>query len=209
MTDLSATRLFVFDFDGTLVQSNAIKRAAFYEVTAEFPGSGALLDELLQADPPLDRYGICRVLAARLPGIDPEALAAAYTAHCEAQIAVAPEVPGAFDLLAALKERGRTSVISSATPETPLRALVSRLPIAPLVGAVYGRPASKPENMRRAMAWARVSAPQAVVIGDGEADRRAAIAAGCAFVGVESDNNDFAAPTSPLVARLDQLIGWL
>jgi beta-phosphoglucomutase-like phosphatase (HAD superfamily) len=75
LIDLSNIRLFVFDFDGTLVQSNAIKRNAFYDIAKQYIGSSALLDDLLKAKPPLDRYGICRALAERFDGADATALA--------------------------------------------------------------------------------------------------------------------------------------
>lgn len=204
--DLSTIRLFVFDFDGTLVQSNAIKRSLFYELTADIAGSAALLDALLRAEPPLDRHGIFRALADKVPGLDPQALTTAYTAACEARIAAAPEVPGAFTLLSALRNAGRFCVVNSATPEAALRSLVSRMPMGPLLQAVYGRPAGKVENIGRAMDLAGATPERTVVIGDGEADRQAALAAGCGFIGVKSDNNDFQEPPTLLLRDLRELI---
>lgn len=209
MIDLSNIRLFVFDFDGTLVQSNAIKRNAFYDVARQYAGSGALLDELLNTKPPLDRYGICRALAERFDGADAAALADAYTSLCEEQIAVAPEVPGALKLLAALQDAGRFCAINSATPEEALGALVARLPIAPFVHAVLGAPTSKVDNIRRAMGLAGANAQQTVMVGDGPADRHAAAEAGCAFVGVGIDNAHFSPPLPMAVSRLDELIKCL
>ena len=38
----------IFDFDGTLVQSNEIKKETFYEVTQNFSGVSSILDKILQ-----------------------------------------------------------------------------------------------------------------------------------------------------------------
>lgn len=209
MIDLSNIRLFVFDFDGTLVQSNAIKRNAFYDIAKQYAGSSALLDDLLKAKPPLDRYGVCRALAERFDGADAAVLADAYTAFCDEQIAVAPEVPGALKLLAALQDAGRYCAINSATPEAALRALVARLPVAPFVHAVLGAPTSKANNVRRAMEIAGVNAQQTVIIGDSPADQHAAAENNCAFVGVGIDNANFSPPVPMVVSRLDELIKWL
>ena len=207
--DLSAVRLFVFDFDGTLVASNAIKRESFYDVTAGIEGAAAVLKELFRTVPHLDRYGIFREFARRVPGSDGDALASAYTERCTARILAAPEVPGAARLLQALGESGRISVIVSSTPQAPLRELVKRMPIAPLVAAVYGEPVSKPNNLAAAMAAAGADAQATVVHGDGESDRRAADGAGCTFVAVHGDHNDFAAPPRWAVRRLDEIVAWL
>jgi len=207
MIDLSTKKLFVFDFDGTLVQSNAIKRASLYEVSAHVPGSRRILDELLR-DERLDRYSIFRELAART-GVEPVALVTAYSELCEARILAGPEVPGGYDLLQALNERKRICVINSATPEEPLRALVKRLRFSPLICATYGKPAGKMENLSKAMTFAKIDAGATIVLGDGEGDRKSAEQVGCAFVGVVSDSNDFSANPEVMVDRLDRLVEWL
>ena len=43
-------KFVVFDFDGTLVESNEIKRQTFFEVTDYLPGAKPLMDEVL-SDP--------------------------------------------------------------------------------------------------------------------------------------------------------------
>ena len=80
-------RCAVFDFDGTLVMSNDIKREGFFAVTAEIAGGRAAMEALL-ADPPGDRYAIFAAFAARF-GLDAGELAEAYGAWCEAAILAA------------------------------------------------------------------------------------------------------------------------
>ena len=56
----------VFDFDGTLIDSNEIKLSAFYEVTAHISGAVAELDRIFQDPDRGDRYDIFAALQARL-----------------------------------------------------------------------------------------------------------------------------------------------
>jgi phosphoglycolate phosphatase len=207
--DLYDIRLFVFDFDGTLVRSNAIKRDTFYDIASGYAGASTLLDKLLKANPPLDRYEICHALAKRFDSADADSLADAYTTLCEKRIIAAPEVPGALKLLATLRDAGRFCAINSATPENALRKLVSRLPIAPFVHLVMGAPTGKADNIRRAMEIMDVLRQQTVMVGDGAADQHAAAEAGCAFVGVTGGNMKFPLPAPIVISRLDKLMEWL
>ena len=51
-------RCVVFDFDGTLVDSNAIKRAAFFEAVHTVDPNGAYMEKVLQAPKPGDRFEV-------------------------------------------------------------------------------------------------------------------------------------------------------
>ena len=48
----------IFDFDGTLVQSNEIKKETFYEVTQNFSELSSILDKILSNPDSGDRYKI-------------------------------------------------------------------------------------------------------------------------------------------------------
>ena len=188
------------------MQSNAIKRAALYEVVADVEGADAVLNELLQSKPQLNRYDIFRELAMRVDGVDAEYSAQSYSRICHDRILAADEVPGAFALLRALHAGGRVAVINSATPKRPLRELVQQLRFSHLITDTYGMPAGKLANLDKAMTRVDVRADATVVIGDGEADRQSAEQAGCRFIGVVSDNNDFECAPDIVVDRLDRLI---
>lgn len=79
--DLSRTRLFAFNFDGTLVQSNALKRSTYYEVVEGIRNAAGTLDEVFATRQGLDRLGIFTALARRIAGFD--AYATTYTIRCE------------------------------------------------------------------------------------------------------------------------------
>ena len=99
----------VFDFDGTLVKSNEIKRRVFYEVTEDIVGAGPVLDELFSVPDSGDRYNIFDALIKNLKlgqevGISAVYLSDLYTKICEHKISEAPEAFGAFNTLTELKK---------------------------------------------------------------------------------------------------------
>ncbi|WP_348657786.1 HAD family hydrolase [uncultured Thalassospira sp.] len=188
---LEQSKLFAFDFDGTLVQSNEIKRQAFYLAVGNDPRVVSTLDELLASREQLNRYQLFDRISLAHPGFDSRDLVERYSGICDEKIRQAPEVPGALSLLTKLKQAGKTSVICSATPEEALAKTVVGLPIFPLVEKVLGQPKSKTEHLLACCDEMSIDSRSVVMVGDGILDQVAAREVGCAFVAVKSDNNDF------------------
>ena len=187
-------RLVLFDFDGTLVDSNARKRACMRAIVADLPGGLAALEKARRLGG--NRYRLFAE-AARL--LDPcgepsaiarrgRALAAAYTRCCARAIAAAPERRGARAALAALKARGIRIWVNSATPHSDLLAIVRGRGLLPWLDGVLGGPASKTANLRAALKAERVAPRQALMVGDGPDDREAARALGTLFVAITAEN---------------------
>jgi phosphoglycolate phosphatase-like HAD superfamily hydrolase len=214
-------RCVVFDFDGTLVDSNEIKRRAFFQVLAPFDPDGARVRAALDAPDAGDRFAVMRALAdgmarrGELPrGRSPEGWAAewarAYGVLCERAIASADEIPGAGALLRRLRARGTALFVSSATPEAALRRVVELRSLAPFFEGVYGGPTGKAEHLARIRRRTGAGPEETLMVGDGEDDRRAAAAAGCRFVGVVRPGpSRFAAAPRHGVPDLEALRAWL
>jgi phosphoglycolate phosphatase len=199
-------RCVVFDFDGTLVHSNAIKRSAFLEVADAFTGGRAAMERVLQDADGRDRYWIFARFAAAMPGAPAaDDLAARYTRVCRERIAQAPEVAGASDSLARMRSAGMRLFLSSATPQGPLVDIVALRRMDHHFDAVYGAPESKLANLQAIRSRVECAAQDMVVVGDGESDRSSAQHMGCHFVAVRSDGNDFAAEPRHRVADLTGL----
>lgn len=179
-----------FDFDGTLVRSNQIKRDCFHETLADVPGAAAILDGLFTGRYRGDRFALFREVARRLgPGPaaaipDPDALASRYGKLCRERVACAPEVPGAEAALTRLAAAGAKLFLISATPQQPLEQLVSDRGLTRFFDLVLGAPTGKPAHLRRVIAEHRIEVADIVMVGDGHDDQAAAAEIGCRFIAV-------------------------
>ena len=185
----------VFDFDGTLVDSNLIKQEAYYVVSHSLGYTKQVVANVL-ASVSGDRFSILREIvnqvaqAGQLPesrSIDDwvSVLVAEYTALCEQNISTCPEIPGATVVLSQLKTMGYLLFVSSATPLEPLKRLLSLRKLDTYFAGVYGRPATKVESLQEIMNAYRLSSRELVVVGDGEDDRESALVTGCNFIRVD------------------------
>ena len=101
----------------------------------------------------------------------------------------ARELSGALDLLGRLRGLGVATVIvtsnSSRTVAAWFEANRARQTMPPIVGRDSGLALKpSPAMVRRALALSAASAPDAIFVGDSEADLRAASAAGIRFAGI-------------------------
>jgi phosphoglycolate phosphatase len=200
-----------FDFDGTLVDSNAIKRGTYFDVLAAVPGGRAVLDEVLSRYPGADRHGVLtraheELRARGAAGLPPASeWVDAYSRLCEERVIACDEIPGAGAALAELA-RGHALYLASATPEDALVRVVAGRGWSNRFAGVYGGPRSKVENLERIAVRQRVRAEEIVYVGDGAVDREAAAAFGCAFFGwgtpVDALPTGHLAALAPLVREI-------
>jgi len=211
-------RCVAFDFDGTLVDSNAVKRSAYFEVARREDPGGRLVSAVLAERPQADRHEVLRVVAQRAAEaggvLDPRRveeaaarLIEAYTALVEAGQARRPERPGATPALLALGAT-HSLYINSATPGDSLRRALARRGWLGRFKGVLGRPLDKIANLRLVLAREEASPAEVAMVGDQQGDLDAARAVGCAFVAVASDGNDFSEPVA-LVSDLGALPAML
>ena len=194
------TTCVVFDFDGVLVDSNAVKRRAYRDIFASTAGSEPVVESVLESNTEDDRFGVIRSIlqGLGLDGLDApgrlDLLVAEYSdrynAICEEHAATCAEIPGASAALTRLVTRHPLYVIS-ATPEDPLRRIVQRRGWGRYFRDVLGRPRTKSENLARVIRGEGIAAAKIVFVGDGRRDLDAARQAGCRFVGVRNAFNDF------------------
>jgi phosphoglycolate phosphatase len=188
-------RCVVFDFDGTLVDSNAVKRDCFQVAIGavqDLDAATALETALADGG---DRYTILGSVARRL-WKQPEAsanaaryLAAAYSRCCSQGIRRAAKRRGLMSTLRALRDRGIALYVNSATPRSDLLPLLRALGLSGSFVGVYGAPCDKRRNLRSIMCRERLRPIETVVIGDGEDDKAAALALGCRFVAIAAPNS--------------------
>jgi phosphoglycolate phosphatase len=181
-------RAVAFDFDGTLVDSNALKREAYFEIFAEEIPDRLLVEEVLRSFPEADRFEtIAEILRVGGRGNTDKSrvsyYAEKYNSVCENGAAECAVIEGAEAMLAKLSSRWPL-YINSATFEEPLRRVIERRGWGRYFKGVFGRPRSKIENLEIILRDTKADPRQLVFVGDGLADLKAANAFGCHFFAV-------------------------
>lgn len=176
-------RCVVFDFDGTLVLSNELKREGFFAAVSGH-GAGVARMERILASLPGDRYAIIRQFSEETGG-NADELAMHYSNWCEERILVCPERPGASLALAQLHGAGISVHVNSATPTAPLKSVVLRRYGAISFAGVHGEHGAKRANLELILHQERLPPSALAMVGDGIDDREAALSLGCRFVGVD------------------------
>lgn len=186
-------RVVVFDFDGTLVNSNAVKETCMHKTVAGIPGGKAALEAARRDGG--DRYRVFLAMARHLaPNADVWAqatqareLTRAYSDCCSSGITAAAERRGARQALAGLVRRGLRVWILSATPKEHLVPLLRQRGLSRWLRGSLGSSVTKENGLRRIMAAERAGRNQVLLVGDGPDDRAAATAAGVRFVGITAE----------------------
>lgn len=202
-------RCVVFDFDGTLVDSNLIKRQTFLAIASRY-GKELLMKEILETKPS-NRYEIFNMFVSAISNhqLDmsrcAEQLANDYTQYCESAIASCAEMKGASSMLDDLKHEGLMLGLNSATPTDALMAIIARRGWGNYFSQILGSPASKVENLARIVNEFRLKHEEVVMVGDRFADQNSAAEFGCHFIGLICADSDFPLPPPHSVNNLAQL----
>lgn len=214
------TRCVVFDFDGVLVDSNAVKRQAYSDIFAHLgPSASGTAHSVLHGDVDSDRLQLIRRIlstlrdeGARLPPGSLDDLVTQYAERyndiCEEHAATCAEVAGASEAIERLGSAHALYVVS-ATPEVPLRRIVERREWTRSFRDVLGRPRGKREHLRFVMEREGIQGTDVVVVGDGQRDLDAARGAGARFVGVRNAFNDFDSTSLLMIDDLRPLPGLI
>ena len=199
-----------FDFDNTLLLSEACKHATMREVCSRHEGGLEVLQTVpydSRTAPPgvvVTRHtifaGVAKGLLARgtpspIASAPNDAerfgqhLCAEFSSLLEARLLEAEEVPGAVVLLKHLSAYGIPCYVNTATPQAPIDELVDALGWRRYFRGVFGAPGSKVDNLQTIARAAAAPEPgeaaaRLVHVGDGDNDCRAAAEFGCAFIGI-------------------------
>ena len=206
-------RVAVFDFDGTLVDSNAIKREGFFRLASPHPeGKAAMAASIGTAG---DRRSILSAFADRMASsgihLSVDELVAKYSSYVDTAVAAAPEVEGARNLLIDLSNAGLKLHLSSATPAVNLIAILKSRGWTGLFDGIHGAPISKTETLIKISQLESASGEEIAVVGDGLDDARAAELHGTQFIGVGQGSYAAANPGAPILPLRNiraHLLGW-
>ena len=185
-----ALKVIVFDFDGTLIDSNRLKYDAFFKLFPDDAYHAGMVREVLAQIGEASRYEILEKILTRLDGRqtvlqhDVNELAERYNAIVLDGAKRCSEMPGAAQTLKSLATAYRLYV-SSTTPENPLKEIICFRKWTAYFADIFGYPKKKGATLRRILETENVDVKAVLVVGDGESDREAARENGCLFLHVD------------------------
>lgn len=185
---LEHSKALVFDFDGTLVDSNAIKRRAFATCFAAYPDR---LEEIMAYCNGHNhihrvvkfRHVFEKILELSYPPELEKQMLERYAAETTGQVAAAPEIPGATAFLKAMSARHEIALLSS-TPHEFLLPILEKRGLKKYFRAIQGAPVDKKVWLENYVGSREFPKAGVLFFGDSSEDARAAKEAGIPFVGV-------------------------
>jgi len=184
----------VFDFDGTIIDSNGAKAQCFEIIFASYgPKASSFAVEYhmrnLGETRSLKIRKIGAELGLNLTSGDVDGLQQAFASAVVDAVLKCPLVEGFSEALNQLTGRFPLC-IASATPEAELRTIVSKLGLDSYFSAVVGFPTSKVEALQAIAREQLVPVHRVILVGDSDNDEMAAIEVGAFFHRIQGDSAD-------------------
>lgn len=174
----------IFDCDGVLLDTNAMKCGAFAAAVSDYPGDAVKpFLEYQSKSFGLSRYVIFAQFFVQFLGREPlpgekERLLERFASQVEEDYVVSPETPGMLKVIDSLRAQYELHV-ASGSDEAELCRVFARRGLTSRFRSVLGSPTAKKENVRRIVAD---SSPVVAMIGDARSDFDAAKANGVPFI---------------------------
>ncbi|PIE36577.1 hypothetical protein CSA56_00045 [candidate division KSB3 bacterium] len=182
-------QVIVFDFDGTLVESDRLKFEAFFELFPKDNVHDRVIRRVFSECPEASRYVMLEQILRTLDQYRDDGpkrvqeLAGRYNEIVVSAAQTCPECPGAEAVLKDLVP-DYCCYLSSATPEEPLQEIVAFRGWTDYFQQIFGYPRKKPDTLCNIFEREGVTPQQVVVVGNGESDRVSAEVSGCHFYDV-------------------------
>ena len=194
----------VFDFDGTLVQSNKIKTWAFGELYKEH--GEKIVQQIITYQK--DHEGISRFIKFRYWHEDllgqpytkeiGKNLSRNYSQLVFDSVVQAPYVEGALEFLKKHYQH-IPLFVASGTPEPELREIIKHRSIPHFFQGVYGSPATKKEILQGIIAKRQLYPKQVLMVGDALTDWEGAQGVGAEFIGIQSGKSSNKFPSTNIL----------
>tara|TARA_X000000950_G_scaffold286725_1_gene396544 strand:- start:628 stop:1263 length:636 start_codon:yes stop_codon:yes gene_type:complete len=181
--------VFVFDFDGTLVDSNEIKEKAFFDVVFNLKKGSEIMHTTLKKTKG-DRTQIFKSFITNYEAqientkLNINQLIKKYSYITDSKVQDSKNIDGAEDLLKLLRRKQKKVFINSLTPQQNLIKILDEKKWISYFDGIYGSPKSKFDNLKIIEKEENISPSKFLIIGDGVDDKESAEKFGGSFYGV-------------------------
>ena len=186
-----AIRIIVFDFDGTLIDSNKLKYNTFFELFPQNEFYKEIIIEVLEKFFEESRYIILKEILKRIEEncvktktgdieIRIKKLANKYNDIVVAGVRDCKEKSCATKVLESLSVRYRL-YLNSTTPELALRDIIKHRRWKDYFCDIFGYPGEKVPTLLKIIQKEKVNPNEVLVVGDRKVDRISASKVGCRF----------------------------
>ena len=175
----------IFDFDGTLVDSNNIKLSAFTSVLATSDQISLMLKVIDEVNG--DRFSVFRSFVDKahkeqVPlNMNYEDLVDLYSSNVDHQVSHCKSIDGAEELLKKLQASKKRVILSSATPIENLQKIIKSRKWDQYFDAIYGSPHLKENTLSQVINQGSLDPSSLIVVGDGLDDKYSAEINECMF----------------------------
>jgi phosphoglycolate phosphatase-like HAD superfamily hydrolase len=190
-------KVIVFDFDGTLIDSNQLKYDAFFELFPPDDPHKKIVIEVLHKYVEESRYVILREILNRIDSkraneydldYKVQELADKYNKIVVGGVKCCREIPGAGKALEYLSKKYKL-YLSSTTPEEDLKVIVKQRGWDSYFQDISGYPKRKSGTLVGIIDREGISTDEALVVGDGESDRVSSEIAGSGFFHIQNEDS--------------------
>lgn len=187
---MSALRVLILDFDGVVIESNAVKTDAFQHVFARFPEHAEAMMAFHHAHVSLSRFAKFDHLLALMGRVDDNVLmddiAADFSRRVLEGMMSVPLVMGAEDFLRKVSPV-LPVYLASVTPAEELDLILAQRRLAHWFRDIYGCPPwTKPDAIWDVVVREKVNPGEVLLVGDSAGDQRAAQMTGVRFLARDS-----------------------
>ena len=190
-------KVLVFDFDGTLIDSNQLKYNAFFELFPPDDPHKKIVIGVLHKYVEESRYVILREILKRIDSkraneydldYKIQELADKYNKIVVDGVKCCGEIPGAAKALEYLSKKYKL-YLSSTTPEEDLKEIVKQRGWDSYFQDISGYPKRKSDTLIAIIDREGLATDEVLVVGDGESDRIASEIAGCEFFHIQNEDS--------------------
>lgn len=194
-------KAIIFDFDGVLVDSNKIKKEAFFQIFSKIQGSYEVIKTIEKDFENFTRNIVVERIINKL--VEKKLLESVnirkeinkylemYAKFTTNQIINSSAIKGAKEVLEEIHEK-YPLFINSATPDGVLKIIISQRNMLGYFQDIYGATSgNKIKNTKKILKKFNLSPSEVIFIGDSESDLTCAIQNNIQFVGIINESNDF------------------